>query len=106
MAGWRKTLRARGPMGFLLQSLRTYGLALVETDESPVVRQKGELPLPLAAGPVGPMQRAVLDMLQRARRSWLQYTRSSLVGVLQWDPGLSREQARVLDERDRPLWRI
>ena len=93
-------------MGFLLQSLRTYGLALVGTEEGPFVQQKGELPLPLAAGPFGPMGRTVLDMLQRARRSWLQYTKPSLVGVLQWGPGLSREQARVLDEKDRPLWRL
>ena len=105
-AGWRKALRARGPIGFLLQSLRTYGLAVIDTEEGPVVRQKGELPLLLAAGPVGPVLRVLLGMLQRARRSWLQDTKPDLVGLLQWDPDLSREQARALDEKDRPLWRL
>ena len=104
--GWRKALRARGPVGFLLQSLRTYGLAVVDTEEGPVVQQKGELPLLLAAGPVGPVLRVLLGMLQRARRIWLQDTKPDLVGLLQWDPDLSREQVRALDEKGRPLWRL
>ena len=32
----------------------------------------------------------------------MQDARPDLVGVLQWNPGLSRKQAKVLGQKDRP----
>jgi hypothetical protein len=52
------------------------------------------------------MGTAMLGMLQRARREGLQDDKPSLVGIAKWDPDLSREQTRTLEEKDRPMWRL
>ena len=54
-AGWRKPFPARGPIGYLLQSLRAYGLSLAEGEEGPELRQIEEIPVPLATGPLRQM---------------------------------------------------
>ena len=93
-------------MGFILQSLRAYGLVLTEGDTGPQVQQKGELPVTIGMGPTRMVRLTTLGMLQRARRRWLNGVKSSLVGVEHWDPGLSREQARALEDSEYPVWRL
>ena len=50
-AGWRKAMQARGPVGFLLQSLRAYGLALGDGEDGPQLQQQNEILAPMAVGP-------------------------------------------------------
>ena len=70
------------------------------------MRQKEEIPVPMATGPLRQRGITMLGMLQRARREGLQDTKPGLCGIARWDPDLSREQAKILEEKDRPMWRL
>ena len=50
-ADWRKSLHARRPVGYLLHSLRAYGLSRGKGESGPELRQEAEVPVPLAMGP-------------------------------------------------------